>query len=63
MAANVAAAAGEFERVAEISDRGPIPMLEPALRRVLSTSRGTGYEGGWASIGHKSVMDPQKNFK
>jgi hypothetical protein len=62
MAAN-AAAAGELERMEEIRKVSPIPTLEPALCRALSTSSRGDHKGEWPSIGRKSVMNPTEIFK
>jgi hypothetical protein len=48
--AAVAAATGEFERAEENSEGSPIPTLEPALRRTLSTSSRADNKGEWSSI-------------
>jgi hypothetical protein len=59
MAAN-AVAAREFERAEENSEGSPIPTLEPALRRALSSSSRADNKGGWPSIGQS--MNPPKSF-
>ncbi len=59
MAAN-AAAAGELERAEENNEGSPIPTLEPALRRALSSSSRADHKGEWPSI--SQLMNPPENF-
>ena len=59
--AAIAAAAREFERAEENSEGSPIPTIERAIRRTLSTSSRADNKGGWSNT--DQLMNPPENFK